>query len=233
MTKPIAFKPITVDFKADLQRRLEKAPDEHAAALLAAYDVLEAAYDEGLLDILHGMIASKDKIIVTLSRYASQPEGIAGIRNLLTAAKIPTELIADVFGFGEALAIRKEIVGVGIAITKVFVESAVQFVGAAFADDADDGAAAAVFGGVRAGDDFEFLQRVDGGAGDLRGQLLDVFGNGIVVDAVQQEIVFELAHAVDIESAGAARAGAAALIGVALPLHAGDEIHQIVPAAEQ
>jgi uncharacterized protein YjgD (DUF1641 family) len=92
MAKPIEFKPATVDFKADLQRRLEKAPDEHAAALLAAYDVLEAAYDEGLLDILHGMIASKDKIITTLSRYASQPEGIAGIRNLLTAAKILTEL---------------------------------------------------------------------------------------------------------------------------------------------
>jgi uncharacterized protein YjgD (DUF1641 family) len=92
MAKPIAFKPITVDFKADLHRRLEKAPDEHAAALLAAYDVLEAAYDQGLLDILHGMIASKDTIITTLSHYANQPEGIAGIRNLLTAAKILTEL---------------------------------------------------------------------------------------------------------------------------------------------
>jgi uncharacterized protein YjgD (DUF1641 family) len=96
VTKPIAFKPITVDFKADLQRRLEKAPDEHAAALLAAYDVLEAAYDEGLLDILHGMIASKDKIIVTLSRFAAEPGGIAGIRNLLTAAKILTELDPEV-----------------------------------------------------------------------------------------------------------------------------------------
>ena len=96
MARPIEFKPITVDFKADLQKRLEKAPDEHAAALLAAYDVLEAAYDEGLLDILHGMIASKDMIITTLSRFASQPEGVAGIRNLLTAAKILTELDPEV-----------------------------------------------------------------------------------------------------------------------------------------
>jgi uncharacterized protein YjgD (DUF1641 family) len=96
MAKPIAFKPITVDFKADLLKRLERAPDEHAAALLAAYDVLEAAYDEGLLDILHGMIASKDTIITTLSRYAKEPEGIAGIRNLLTAAKILTELDPEV-----------------------------------------------------------------------------------------------------------------------------------------
>jgi uncharacterized protein YjgD (DUF1641 family) len=96
MAKPIAFKPAPVDFKADLQRRLEKAPEEHAAALLVAYDVLEAAYDEGLLDILHGMIASKDTIISTLARFASQPEGVAGIRNLLTAAKILTELDPEV-----------------------------------------------------------------------------------------------------------------------------------------
>jgi uncharacterized protein YjgD (DUF1641 family) len=97
MAKPIAFKPAAVNFKADLQRRLEKAPEEHAAALLAAYDVLEAAYDEGLLDILHGMIASRDTIISTLARFASQPEGVTGIRNLLTAAKILAELDPEVF----------------------------------------------------------------------------------------------------------------------------------------
>ena len=96
MAKPIAFKPAPVNFKLDLQRRLEKAPDEHAAALLAAYDVLEAAYDEGLLDILHGMIASRDAIISTVARFASQPEGITGIRNLLTAAKILAELDPEV-----------------------------------------------------------------------------------------------------------------------------------------
>src|SRR6266436_3800840 len=96
MAKPIAFKTAVVDFKADLQRRLEKAPEEHAAALLAAYNVLEAADDEGLLDILHGMIESKDPIISTLARYASQPEGVTGIRNLLTAAKILTEIDPEV-----------------------------------------------------------------------------------------------------------------------------------------
>jgi uncharacterized protein YjgD (DUF1641 family) len=96
MAKPIAFKPAPVNFKADLQRRLEKAPEEHAAALLAAYNVLEVAYDEGLLDILHGMIESKDTIISTLARFASEPGGITGIRNLLTAAKILAELDPEV-----------------------------------------------------------------------------------------------------------------------------------------
>jgi uncharacterized protein YjgD (DUF1641 family) len=92
MAKPIAFKPVTVDFKLDLQRRLEKAPSEHAAAMLQAWDVLEAAHEAGVLDLLHGMMESKDTIITTLSKYASQPEGVAGIRNLLTAAKILTEV---------------------------------------------------------------------------------------------------------------------------------------------
>jgi hypothetical protein len=90
MAKPLVFKPVTVDFKADLQRRLEKAPEEHAAALLAAYNVLEAAYDEGLLDILHGMGPGHDYLTPAAT---SQPEGVAGIRNPLTAAKILPNLI--------------------------------------------------------------------------------------------------------------------------------------------
>ncbi len=42
------------------------------------------------------MIASKDAIILKLSEYAALPGGIAGIRNLLTAAKILTELDPEV-----------------------------------------------------------------------------------------------------------------------------------------
>jgi uncharacterized protein YjgD (DUF1641 family) len=96
MAKPIAFKPATVDFKADFMRKLEKAPEEHAEALLLLYDVLEAAHKEGLLDLLHGAIGARDTIITTLSKYAAQPEGVAAIRNLLTAAKILTELDPEV-----------------------------------------------------------------------------------------------------------------------------------------
>ena len=92
MANPIAFQPAPVDFKADLRKRLAGAPDDHAAALLKAYDVLEAAHEEGLLDLLHGMIGSRDAIVGKLAAYAALPEGIAGIRNLLTAAKVLTEL---------------------------------------------------------------------------------------------------------------------------------------------
>lgn len=96
MANPIAFKPVPVDFKADLRRRLADAPDNHAAALLKAYNVLEAAHEEGLLDLLHGMIGSRDAIVTKLAEYAALPEGVAGLRNLLTAAKILTELDPEV-----------------------------------------------------------------------------------------------------------------------------------------
>ena len=96
MAKPIAFKPVPVDFKADLERRLEKAPAEHAAALLQALEVIAIAHREGVLDLLHGMIGAKDTIAAEIAKYARQPEGIAGIRNLLTAAKILTELDPEV-----------------------------------------------------------------------------------------------------------------------------------------
>src|SRR5579871_107196 len=96
MAKPIAFKPVPVDFKADLERRLEKAPADHAAALLAALAVIAIAHREGVLDILHGMIGAKDTSAAELAKYARLPEGVAGIRNLLTAAKILTELDPEV-----------------------------------------------------------------------------------------------------------------------------------------
>jgi uncharacterized protein YjgD (DUF1641 family) len=96
MADPIAFKPVTVDFKADLERRLAEASEDRAAALLKAYAVLEAANDEGLLDLLHGMISSRDAIVTKLAEYAALPGGVVGIRNLLMAAKILTELDPEV-----------------------------------------------------------------------------------------------------------------------------------------
>jgi uncharacterized protein YjgD (DUF1641 family) len=96
MANPIVFKPAPIDPKQMLLKRVDAAPVEHAEALLVAWDVLQAAHDKGLLDALHGMIESKDAIAGKLAEYAKLPGGIAGIRNLLTAAKILTELDPEV-----------------------------------------------------------------------------------------------------------------------------------------
>ncbi len=88
MANPIAFKPQAVDPKLELERRLAAAPLEHGEAKLVAWDVLQAAHDEGILDAVHGLIGAKDTIAGKLAEYATLPEGVAGIRNLLAFAKI-------------------------------------------------------------------------------------------------------------------------------------------------
>jgi uncharacterized protein YjgD (DUF1641 family) len=88
MANPLRFKPLPVDPKRELQRQLEAAPTEHAEALLVLWNLLETAHRQGVLDLVDGMIGAKDTIADTIARYASTPEGIAGIRNLLVAVKI-------------------------------------------------------------------------------------------------------------------------------------------------
>jgi len=88
MANPIEFKPNPVNPKYELQRRLAEAPIEHGEATLVAWDVLQTAHDEGLLDLLQGLLGAKDTIAGKLAEYAKLPEGVAGIRNLLAFAKI-------------------------------------------------------------------------------------------------------------------------------------------------
>ncbi len=96
MANPIAFKPNPVDPKLELERRLAAAPHEHGEAKLVAWDVLQAAHDEGILDAVHGLIGAKDTIAGKLAEYAKLPEGVAGMRNILAFAKILTTLDPEV-----------------------------------------------------------------------------------------------------------------------------------------
>jgi uncharacterized protein YjgD (DUF1641 family) len=88
MANPIAFKPAPFDPKDGLMRRLEAAPREHAEALLVAYDLLQEAHDQGILDALHGMVHAKDEIVGKLADAARVDESVAALRNLISAAKI-------------------------------------------------------------------------------------------------------------------------------------------------
>jgi uncharacterized protein YjgD (DUF1641 family) len=88
MANPIEFKPRHVDPQVELQRRLEAAPNEHAEALLVLFDLIQTAHDQGLLDTAHGLVSAKDTIFGKLAEYAKLPEGVAGIRNLLSVAQV-------------------------------------------------------------------------------------------------------------------------------------------------
>ena len=88
MANPIAFKPAEYDPKQGLMRKLDAAPAAHAEALLVAYDLLQAAHDQGILDTLHGMVHAKDEIFGHIAEGARVQESVDALRNLVSVGKI-------------------------------------------------------------------------------------------------------------------------------------------------
>ncbi|HXB62919.1 MAG TPA: hypothetical protein VNU94_08745 [Acidobacteriaceae bacterium] len=61
MAQPIALEIAPRDAKKELLARLQKAPAEHAAALLDSWELLQALHDAGLLELLRGAVSARDK----------------------------------------------------------------------------------------------------------------------------------------------------------------------------
>ena len=66
-----------------LRARLERAPAEHAEAMLAAYDVLQQLHDRGVLDVVRSGLAAGDEMLDKVVDSADTPEAIRALRNLL------------------------------------------------------------------------------------------------------------------------------------------------------
>jgi len=88
MANPLAYVPKKADPRNELQRRLDAAPIEHAEALLVAYDLLEEAHRQGILDALHGAISARDTIISDLARVGDDPAALNTVRNLIAVGKL-------------------------------------------------------------------------------------------------------------------------------------------------
>lgn len=95
MANPIQFKPEPVDPAHELQKRLSTAPVDNGEALLVLYQLLEVSHREGVLDTLVGLVGAKNHIAEKISDYATLPEAVAGIRNLLAVLKIMGSLDPD------------------------------------------------------------------------------------------------------------------------------------------
>lgn len=83
MAKPILLGAQPRNPREELGHRLERASDEHAEAILDAYELLQDMHDLGVLEMARGVLGSRDEILGTLARNASTPEAIRAIRNLL------------------------------------------------------------------------------------------------------------------------------------------------------
>jgi uncharacterized protein YjgD (DUF1641 family) len=88
MAKPIPLELPKRDPQEELRSRLEKAPDEHAEALLAGFAVLQALHDQGVLELLRGVLGGGNKILEIVVDASKTPEAIRGIRNLVIMTKI-------------------------------------------------------------------------------------------------------------------------------------------------
>ena len=88
MANPIAFTPKPIDPREGLRKKLHAAPDEHAEAMLVAYDVIQAAHDEGLLDLLHGAVRHKNVLFEQLAEAGKMQESVDALRNVISLGKV-------------------------------------------------------------------------------------------------------------------------------------------------
>jgi uncharacterized protein YjgD (DUF1641 family) len=96
MAHPITFKPQPVDFREELMRRVDAAPREHAEALLVLWDTLETAHEQGILELVKGLMGGKDIIAGKLAESAKMPESAAAIRNGISLTRVLASLDPDV-----------------------------------------------------------------------------------------------------------------------------------------
>ena len=87
MARPIALQVAPRDPQHELNVRLQKAPQEHAEAVLAAYEVLQGLHDQGVLEVMRGTLGGCQKILEQAVAVGSGPEAIRASRNLLLLVK--------------------------------------------------------------------------------------------------------------------------------------------------
>src|SRR5258705_7307579 len=104
MARPIALELPPRDPREELRARLETAPIEHAQAVLAGYEVLQALHDRGVLELLRGALGAGDKIVESAVGAASAPESIRAMRNALLLAEALRTIQPQLFaGFVPAI----------------------------------------------------------------------------------------------------------------------------------
>jgi uncharacterized protein YjgD (DUF1641 family) len=84
MAIPVEFREFTPkNSRNDLMRRLEQVPDQHAEALLAAYDLLQRMHEKGLIDIASGLLSASDTVMDKVADVASSTEVVNALRAVL------------------------------------------------------------------------------------------------------------------------------------------------------
>ena len=76
--------------------KLRTAPEEHAEAVLSAYELLQLLHDRGVLNLLRGLVDGGDGLISTITTAVDTPESIRAIRNFVLLTKFFGSIPPDV-----------------------------------------------------------------------------------------------------------------------------------------
>jgi uncharacterized protein YjgD (DUF1641 family) len=95
MAQPIPFHQPPRDLGREFGARLQRAPEEHAEAILAAYDLLQTLHDHGVLEMTRGVVGGSEKILEQAVEVASNPASIRSVRNLLLLVTAVSEIDPD------------------------------------------------------------------------------------------------------------------------------------------
>jgi len=96
MAMPVEFRQFTPkNSRDDLIRKLQQAPEAHAEALLAGYEVLQRLHDKGLLEVANGLLCAGDTVVDRVVDVASSKEAVTGLRLLLMFSNLLGSLDAD------------------------------------------------------------------------------------------------------------------------------------------
>jgi uncharacterized protein YjgD (DUF1641 family) len=87
MAHPISLQIPQRDPRKELIARLEAAPQEHAEAMLDAYELLQQLHDKQVFEVLRGALSASDTIVESVAGSADSPQGINTLRNLIILAK--------------------------------------------------------------------------------------------------------------------------------------------------
>jgi uncharacterized protein YjgD (DUF1641 family) len=88
MARPISFEQSLLDPKAQLRERLERAPGEHAEALLASYELLQDLRDAHVFELLHGVLKKGDQAMELAVNAVKEPGALRDLTNLIILGKI-------------------------------------------------------------------------------------------------------------------------------------------------
>lgn len=99
MAQPIRLEIPPRDPQRELEAQLARAPQEHAAALLAGYELLQTLHDRGVLEIVRGTVGGGEKILENAVAVAGGPAGIRAARNLIllitALSEVDPNLLSD------------------------------------------------------------------------------------------------------------------------------------------